>query len=85
VVWCLSTRTTLPLRVRVCYSCRWRREHWGKETEEIAYSGTSPNNIRIIKSCVMEWAGHAAHMHSLSDRLKVKGIRRVPKYSWKGG
>ena len=36
----------------------WRRLH----NEELNYLYSSPNNVRVIKSRRMRWAGHVARM-----------------------
>jgi hypothetical protein len=36
----------------------WRKLH----NEKLNYVHSSPNNIRMIKSRRMRWAGHVAHM-----------------------
>jgi hypothetical protein len=45
----------------------WRKLH----NEELNDLFTSPNNVRVIKSRRMRWAGHVAHM---GER---KGVYRV--------
>ena len=45
----------------------WRRLH----SEELNDLYTSPNIVRVIKSRIMRWAGHVAHMG------KERGVYRV--------
>ena len=39
-------------------TAEWRRLH----NEELNDLYSSPNNVRVIKSIRMRWAGHVAHM-----------------------
>jgi hypothetical protein len=63
----------------------WRRLH----NEELNDLYSSPNNIRVIKSRKMRWAGHVARMGEGRDAYRIlvgrpEGRRRLdrPRRRW---
>jgi len=45
----------------------WRKMH----NEELNDLYSSPNNVRVIKSKRMRWAGHVAHLGERRDVYRV--------------
>jgi len=63
----------------------WRRLH----NEELNDLYSSPNIVRVIKSRIMRWAGHVAHMDEEREVYRVllekpEGKRRLgrPRRRW---